>query len=257
MGDSETEKQFSMERFQLVLKRTIALNLRTWVIGFLSVVGFLLVMVLLPLMTGMSQETITGFTAVRGTAIFLYTVGGLILTSLLFNEVHTPNSAFQFLTLPATTLEKLVSAWFSGTVIYTVAAIASIVALSAIIETIQGLYTGLWSPFNLFNPASSDVLDSILQFFFYQSIFLLGAVYFRKNNFFKTLLVIIAISLGFFFFMSISMLIFGLSKNQEFFINIQMGSQPWVTYLSFTIGFILTLFFIWLSYLQLKNKQVV
>lgn len=245
-----------MERFRLVLKRTIVLNQRTWAIGFLSVGGFLLVVAILPFISNMFNVARPGFAAVREAAIFFYLLGGLVLTSMIFNEIHTPTKAFQFLTLPSTTFEKLTAAWFTGTMIYTLATMASIFVLSVIIETIKGINTGVWSSFFVFNPFTWEILDTILLFLFYQSIYLLGAVYFQKNNFLKTLLVIIVVSLGLIFFLNIGLLIFGLAQNEEFFINIQFGSLAWFVYAKYAIGTVLTLLFIWFSYLQLKNKQV-
>lgn len=256
MSASNTDSQFSMERFRLVMKRTIVLNQRTWLIGFLSITGFLLGVAILPLISNMFNVSRPGFAAVRELALFFYMIGGLVLTSMIFNEVHSPTKAFQFLTLPATTFEKLSAAWFTGTVIYTAITMASIVVLSVLIEIIKGIYTGDWASLFIFNPFTSEILGTTLLFFFYQSIFLLGAVYFQKNNFLKTLLVIIGFSLGLFFFLSISMLIFGLAQNEEFFVNIQFGSQPWLGLVKYAAGTGLTLFFIWLSYLQLKKKQV-
>lgn len=256
MSVSNTVNQFSMERFKLVMKRTIALNQRMWMIGFLSVAGFLLVIALLPFISGMFSVSLTGFAAVREAAIFFYMLGGLVLTSMIFNELHTPTKAFHFLTLPAKTLEKLGAAWFTGSVVYTIITMASIVVLSVLIETVKGINTGIWSTFYVFNPFTLEILSTILLFFFYQSIFLLGAVYFQKNNFLKSLLVIIVFSLGFIFLLNIGLLIFGLAQNEEFFVNIQFGSQLWFVYAKYATGAGLTLLFIWLSYLQLKNKQV-
>lgn len=256
MSSVNTTNQFSVSRFQLVLKRFVALNQRTWLIGFLCVAGFLLAIAVLPTMSDMMNVQRPGFIAIRGFTLSLYTLGGLILTSMIFNEVHSPTKAFQFLTLPSTTFEKLVAAWFAGSVIYTVISMVSIVVLSLLIELIKGVNLGIWTPFNIFNPFSQDVISSILGFFFYQSIFLLGAVYFKKNNFIKTLLVIIVFVLGALFVLNIGLLIFGLSQNQEFFLNIQLDAQRWFTVLKYVVGICLTVFFIWLSFLQLKNKQV-
>jgi hypothetical protein len=69
-------------------------------------------------------------------------------------------------------------------------------------------------------------------------------------------LVIILFVLGTLFFLNIGLLIFGLSQNQDFFVNIQLDAQQWITPLKYVIGIGLTLFFLWLSYLKLKNKQV-
>lgn len=256
MSATNTDNRFSFTRFQLVLERYVALNQRTWLIGFLSIAGFLLVIAILPFLSNMFTVQQPGFPAVREPAIFFYVLGGLILTSLIFNEIHTPTKAFQFLTLPSTTFEKLAAAWFSATIIYTVAAMAGIFILSILIETIKGINTGTWTPFAIFNPFTSEILDTVLIFFFYQSIFLLGAVYFQKNNFLKTFLVIVVFSLGFLFFVNMAILIFGLTLGNEFFLNIQLGAQSWFVYVKYLIAIGLTLLFIWFSYLQLKNKQI-
>lgn len=248
--------QFSISRFQLVLKRYVVLNQRTWLIGFLCVAGFLLAIAILPTISSLFNVQEPGFIAIRAFTLSLYTLGGLILTSMMFHEVHSPTKAFQFLTLPSTTSEKLFAAWFTGSVVYTVVSMAAIVVLSLLIEVIKGVNTSLWTPFNVFNPFTADVLSTILGFFFYQSIFLLGAVYFKKNNFIKTLLVIIVLVLGIIFILNIGILIFGLSQNQDFFVSIQLDAQQWITPMKYILGIGFTLFFIWLSYLQLKNKQV-
>lgn len=255
MSTSSINNSFSVSRFQLVLKRFLALNQRTWLIGFLCVAGFLLAVAVLPTMSELMSVQRPGFIAIRGFTLSLYTLGGLILTSMLFNEIHSPTKAFQFLTLPSTTSEKLFAAWFTGSVIYTVVSMVSIVVLSLLVEVIKGVNLGIWTPFNIFNPFTADVISTILSFFFYQSIFLLGAVYFKKNNFIKTLLVMIVVILTALFVLNIGLLIFGLSQNQEFFVNIQLGAF-WLTPLKYIIGTLLTILFIWLSYVQLKNKQV-
>ena len=131
----------------------------------------------------------------------------------------------------------------------------AIFALSILVELVKGVNLGIWTPFNIFNPFTADVISTILGFFFYQSIFLLGAIYFKSNNFIKTLLVVIVFVLGALFVLNIGLLIFGLSQNQEFFLNIQLGTL-WLTPLKYIVGTIMTTVFIWLSYLQLKNKQV-
>lgn len=256
MSTSSPVNRFSFTRFQLVLKRYVVLNQRTWLIGFLCVAAFLLLIAVLPTISNMFNVAQPGFIAIRELTISLYSLGGLILTSMIFNEIHTSTKAFQFLTLPSTTLEKLSAAWFTSSIVYTVISMISIVVLSILIELIKGVNTGIWTPFHIFNPFTSDVFSAILSFLFYQSIFLLGAVYFKKNNFIKTFLVIVVFVLGIIFVLNIALLIFGLSQNQEFFMNIQFDAQRWLTPVKYLLGVGLTLFFFWLSFLQLKNKQV-
>lgn len=256
MNKSQTNNPLSFERFTLVLQRFRVLHQRNFLIGFLCVAGFLFLLGTFPTISGMVNLTRSGFYAIQDTAMFLYVWGGLIFTSILFSELHTSTQAFQFLTLPATSTEKLFSAWLISSVLYTILAMSGIFLLSVIIETVRGINTGAWTSFYLFNPFRADIFQTILSYFFYESIFLLGAIYFQKNNFLKTLLTIAAIMMVLFVTANIAFLIFGLTQSDSFFVNIQLGTEAWHITVLRIISFCLMSFFLWLSYLQLKNKQV-
>jgi hypothetical protein len=94
---------------------------------------------------------------------------------------------------------------------------------------------------------------------FYHSVFLLGAIYFRKNNFLKTLLVIITFFIGLFFIIAIAGLILSFMMfTESFSFEYQLieTAAIWQSFLTYLIGIFLIALFLLSGYLQLKNKQV-
>lgn len=111
--------------------------------------------------------------------------GGLLFTSQIFKELHSPHQSYFFHTLPASTLEKLAGAWLLTSPIY----ILTFTLLSFAVFLLSFLIVG--EPFSLsyfFNDALGKI---IISYMVIQTIFLWGAVYFRKNNFLKTVLAIL------------------------------------------------------------------
>jgi hypothetical protein len=250
---------FSMLRFQLIIKRFFVLNQKNWLIGFLGATGLLLSFWLLPVIFSGSASAQIHFQSIEGMSLFFYTAGGLALTSRIFFELHSSNNAFQFLTLPASTLEKFSAAWFVSSVFYTAAAVTAIYLLSIIIETISAIRFGFWGNFQLFNPFENDNLQRYASYFFYHSIFLLGAIYFKKNNFLKTLLVIITFFIGLFFIIAIGGLVLAfMMVTDDFSFEYQLleTAAIWQSLLTYLIGIFLIALFLLFGYLQLKNKQV-
>lgn len=256
---NQFSSSFSIERFFLVLKRFFILNQKNWIVGILGAAGLIFSLWMLPVLFIDTPIELLGFKMMEGTAMFFYTVGGLVLTSRIFFELHSPATAFQFLTLPASTLEKFTAAWFISSVAYTLAAVAAIFLLSILVESISAFKLGIWDYFRFFNPFEADNLQRFAGYFFYHSIFLLGAIYFKKNNFLKTLLVIISIFIGLFFTIAIGGLILTFMMiTDDFYIEYQLleSAANWQSILTYFIGTILIVTFLLFGYLQLKNKQV-
>ncbi|MCC5942199.1 MAG: hypothetical protein JJU37_11720 [Balneolaceae bacterium] len=258
MNQSQTVSAFSLSRVRHLSNRFFLLNQKNWLVGLLGIAGILFTLWLVPVIIT-SGDTVPAFSALlQGPAIFAYTLGGLAITSRIFHEVHSPNTCYQFLTLPATNFEKFFSAWVVTTVAYTIFAMLSIVLLSFSVETLSALITGNWGGFALFNPISGDVIETIMSYFVYQSIFMFGAIYFRKNNFLKTVLAYIVIVIGLLITFATIMLILGLSYEGE--VNFSMHFDGISGLISETLQFIysvlFTLVMLLLTYLQLKRKQV-
>lgn len=243
---------FSFDRFLQVCKRLIAINQRTWGIGFAGALGLIVVVWLL--YSSVGERDILMYGTISSLLQLLYLLGGLIITSSIFNELHNTGSASQLFTLPASTFEKLSAAWFLSYLCYTVIAIILIV----LIHFILGLSTDI--PNSAINSTRSDIdlFSQILSYTTYHSVFLLGAVYFRKNNFVKTALSIILffLSLGIIF-----IIVFFVSGAQSF-----SGQINAKTIFGFSAGSVLvfrviisiaiTAMFLFFSYIRLKNRQV-
>lgn len=249
MNTISSTNSFSFERFLLLTKRTIILNQKSWVIGFSSAYGILALAWFLPIFTALPVWHSYQINSLLPAATFLFSAGGLFITSTLFDELHSPTTAFLNFTLPATAFEKLFNAWFISFVLFSVTALAGYFVLHLLIQLITVLITSSASAVQPFDPFSKEVMRLIHNYVAYNSVFLLGAVYFKKNNFLKTLLVMILFGVGMAF---ISGIIAFFSAENSFHISISELNTT-VLYL-ITVGFIsLMLFF---SYIRLKNRQV-
>ncbi|EMR01231.1 hypothetical protein [Cesiribacter andamanensis] len=114
---------------------------------------------------------------------------GLIFTSQIFMELHAPNQAYAYLTLPVSTLEKLLGSWLLTSPIY----VLGFTAVTYVIYFLGILVTGFEvSPLTYFD---NDFLNSIGTYMVIQTLYLWGAAYFRKTNFLKTVLVQIILML--------------------------------------------------------------
>lgn len=246
---------FSLIRFNRVCRRFWVLNRQRWLIGFGAGFGFLLVLWLLPILISTPHSNHYSFEAILSSAFFIYTAGGLLLTSHIFHELHSPASAFQLMTLPATSFEKLLSAWFLSSAGYTLAVITGLFGLSFFIETISAIRIGSYAGFSLFNPFSLDSLIAIGTYLGYQSIFLFGAVYFIKNNFFKTILSLIIIFV-LITTISAATLFFFTSGRQNSFESVEVGFGPFST-VYWIFWLIVIPIMVLLSYYRLKKREVV
>lgn len=124
-------------------------------------------------------------------------LGGFILTSLMFSQdMFSKDGQQEWLMLPATSLEKFLSKALLSAFAYPLALIALFFATSLVGEPLLLLF--FKNPIQLFNPFVSEVGTLLVSYWVWQSVFLLGATYFHKAHFIKTVLAIgvIGISLG-------------------------------------------------------------
>lgn len=112
-------------------------------------------------------------------------ISGFIITSLQFKEIHKKETSQNYLLIPASTLEKFLSRLIISTLGFSAAALAGLTLMSYTAEGINTLVFGRHSM--VFHPFSREVFLVIAHYFIFQSIFFLGAVYFRRFNFIKTI----------------------------------------------------------------------
>jgi len=119
-----------------------------------------------------------------GLGLVAFHICGYLLASSAFNELHNPARSQFYLMLPASTFEKLSVNWLIYSPLYVIVVLAGMTFTSLVGTLLGGLIFG--APFMVFNPLASTVLTSASVFLVLQTIFLLGAIYFRKHNALKT-----------------------------------------------------------------------
>ena len=123
------------------------------------------------------------------TTIFL---GGLIFTSIIFDEFNEPQSKQFYLTTPSSHLEKFSSKLFLTTVAYTMTTMIAFSIMSFIATFLLELRSETDLP--SFNPFHGENVAVIKSYVIIQSVFLLGAATFSRGAFLKTIAAIIGIS---------------------------------------------------------------
>lgn len=121
---------------------------------------------------------------------FLF-AGGLIVTSMIFREMHRKETAQNYMLLPASNFEKFFSRLLLSTVGFAVITLVGLTLISYLSEGINALIFNRHN--QVFNPFTKMVWKLMPHYFVAQSIYFLGAAYFRKYNFIKTINVIFLI----------------------------------------------------------------
>lgn len=156
-------------------------------------------------------------------------VAGCLSASFLFNDFIAKPRKINFHLLPAAAIEKLLCALFYGVLVFFIAYTAIFYLTDTLAVNLSNNATGAmlrdhsehamhWKQqfgitnqwyntkvVNVFNPSAEmfifypgDTMDIFTAYFPIQSAFILGAVYFKKNGFFKTIVALLLIFLVFF-----------------------------------------------------------
>jgi hypothetical protein len=121
----------------------------------------------------------------------LVTVAGPVYTSLSFRELHDKTRNEAYLLLPASSLEKTLARLLRSTVGFVVYLLVLMMLSSVVNEGVKWLVLERTNP--LFNPAALATWQAVGVFVVIQSMFFLGAAWFRRMHFLKTWLTLIAI----------------------------------------------------------------
>ena len=173
-------------RLLYLLKRDLLSNITTTLITFGAVTAVIYLISALTAYnrTPSDQLYFTLFTN-------LLFIGGLIVTSMVFREMHRKETAQNYLLLPASNFEKFFSRLLISTVGF---AAVTLVGLTLISYLSEGINTLIFKRHNqIFNPFTKTVWMLMAHYFVAQSVYFLGAAYFRKHNFIKTINVIFLI----------------------------------------------------------------
>lgn len=116
---------------------------------------------------------------------------GTVATSVCFSDLHGRRTNTAFLTLPASALEKTLS----RLLIHTVGLVAYLLVLTTVLSwVLEGINT-LWigERRGFFSPLDELAWTLVPHYLVAQSVFFLGAAWFRKMHFVKTVGAVIAI----------------------------------------------------------------
>ena len=173
---------YSTPRQLNFVSRQLSLFRQGWMIAAAAVFGLFLVISVVTAYFNPSE--LRGLRGLYHTGL---TIGGLIFTSQMFQELHAANRSYAFLTLPVSTLEKLVGSWLLSAPLF----ILGYTVVTFAIYLLSALVAG--RPEVAFNYFGYEYWKTVGNYLVIQTIFLWGACYFRKMNFLKTLLVIVVV----------------------------------------------------------------
>jgi hypothetical protein len=239
---------FDIQRLFKFIQRQAALNAPPLLIAAGAVFGLLLIVSIL---TGYYGPENMGGLLIFFIVVFF--LGGFILTSNIFSELHTPQKSYFYLTLPVSTLEKMVGSWILTSPLYIL--VFSVVGY--LIYLIPTVMVGDSYPVpRFFNRDYFRVIGSYLVI---QTLFFLGAAYFRKYNFLKTLLSVFLfqIAIGLYTALLVWLLFNGSVNDRDLdsgFKGVIENTVPRIAHIFF--WYILGPFLLIVSYFSLKEREV-
>lgn len=183
----EANQYFSAPRFGHLLRRELSQNKKS---ALMVAAVMFLILCINCLSWGYSRND--GFHELFYPLFLL--IGGFILTSLSFSEMNHSIGRLFYLSLPASNLEKFASKWLITGLGYGIGFTVGYWLFSIIGNSLNHLFFN--NNFEAFNPFTKENGLFFSVYLAVQTIFLLGAVYFRKYEIFKTVLTGVLVVLG-------------------------------------------------------------
>ena len=182
-------QHFDIERLTNLLRTDFINRYRSVGIASAALAGLVLIFVMLK-----APDT-SGATGIYSTLLFcMLVIWGPIAASHSFRELHDKELNQAYLLLPASALEKMISRLLLVVVVFPLYAVVFVMALSWLMIGVQSLVgTNGWGAF-----VPSEFLRPIAigTFVVNQSLFFLGAAWFRKTHFVKTVLALTGLAIG-------------------------------------------------------------
>ena len=173
---------FSLGRLFLLLKKDFLTHYRTILIATAAIAGFVI------FASAISALKHNGVDFHLKLYFMLLYIAGFIVTSRAFREMYNSQKSYTYMTLPVSPLEKFTERLILTSIVYALGTFAIYFVVAAISETLNQLLFG-YTP-ALLSPLSRAFLISIAAFLVIQGLFLAGAVFFKKNSFIKTILML-------------------------------------------------------------------
>ena len=253
-------KIINIKSLFLFIKRYLFINKNTLSVAFGAAAG----VIILILMLAAYQTKSFNSEILFSTVFPFYFLGGLIFTSSSFKELHDPKSSYSFLTFPVSTFEKLFGIWLSTSVLFSIASIATMYIINILVSVLSSQLFDF--QLHIDNIFTLQLFTEVGKYIVIQSIFFLGAIYFRKNNFFKTILTIFVIFTVFAILTGLSGRIifsdymglhsYNLNSDNSSFELQETIKNTIPQILKFTFWYLCAPFFLIVSYFRLKERQI-
>lgn len=259
----EQNNFFSISRFVNMIKRHYVLTFKGLIIAFSAIVGVIAVVGTLSSFGRASFH----FEMFTGLFYFLIFTVGYILTSTIFHEMHRPERSVYYLTLPSSNFEKLLTGWLASTIFYLVMSLAAYY-IAYVLASLFALAM-FEVPFEIRSIFEADFFKVCLVYIITQSIFFFGAVYFKGYNFLKTILALFVL---FLFWSAYQSLLGSVAFREVFFAVLTHGDnvenvitapgledyteKVLVPILKVGFYYVMPIFFLGLSYVRIKEREV-
>ncbi len=236
---------FQPKRLAHFVLRQASLNMSTFLVGIAAIFGILL---LISLLTAYWRPQ--GISGLPILYLIVFFLSGIVHTSRTFQELNSQEKAYSFLTLPASTLEKMLGSWLlsSPLFIFTYGLFTLLVYGLAVLVA--------RNPDALGALCNAHTLRSIGIYLVVQTIFFLGACTFKKNNLLKTLLALFLFGVCVMVFVLTSSLLLARGISFDFSFNsedIDFGPAKIIHRLFLAL---LGPFMLLVSYFKLKEREV-
>ena len=125
----------------------------------------------------------------------VFFIAGYIFSSRSFNELGDYRTGYMYLTLPVSNLERLLVGWLNSSLVYAVIGVITFFVISTVANMLAAVSSGFTFEWFGLDFYSKIVLPTLI-YLVTQTVFVMGAAFFKKNPFLKTLLAIFIISVA-------------------------------------------------------------
>jgi len=177
----------NLKRLALLIKNDIMMHRHTVYIVIGTIIGILLLFNLI------SPHNIYTINTDPTAMLWILFLGGIWVTSLTFRELYDKEKNYLFLLLPCSNLEKLLNKLILTAIIYPLV----VVILYTAFYWLIAIFTKLLYHFTpaLFDPFQATIWLNVASYIVIQSVFFLGAIYFKSHPIIKTFLCLIILGI--------------------------------------------------------------
>jgi hypothetical protein len=240
-------ERLSLQRFAWLLRNEAWRNYRSW--AFVSGTVALLAL-LLSALGALDGNVGNDFYQ----TLFIATLfaWGTTATSQVFADLHGRGTNAAFLLLPASALEKTAARLVVHTVALFLYLLVLTSVLSLVLEGINAMLFGVRR--ELFSPFDRAAWSIAPHYLAVQSLFFLGAAWFRKLQFVKTVATVLAIAIGWSLVVAAVALAFRSFTPGQFFLN---DPTDWLIDTAPTVYHVVLPIFCWfVAWLRVTEAQV-